>query len=158
MIWLNSIHVYSIVLHRIQVKQFGLISFLNYCCYVRPCPIRWYGSCVMSYDCWNITLNTGAISLATNLRILVGSKSGQLAFDGFKSESTFSIPLEVNSRSDMGVTGLHSKFCKFPVGSLVKTDVYWLLKASAFSVGSLNMLVCGFRTGILHVPDFLCLM
>jgi hypothetical protein len=28
------------------------------------------------------------------------------------------------------------------------------LRASAFSVGSLNMLVCGFSTGILLVPDF----
>jgi hypothetical protein len=27
---------------------------------------------------------------------------------------------------------------KFPVGSLVKTDMYWLFRASAFSVGSLN--------------------
>ena len=90
----------------------------------------------------NITLNTGAISLATSLRILVGSKSGPPAFDGFKSESNFSIPLEisleVNSRSDMGVSGLPSMLGKFPVGSLVKTDVYWLFRASAFSVGSLN--------------------
>jgi hypothetical protein len=49
-------------------------------------------------------------------------------------------------------------FGKFPVGSLVKTDVYWLFRASTFSLGSLNMLVCGFSTGILLVPDFSCLM
>ena len=87
------------------------------------------GTVPVSYDCWNITLNTGAISLATSLRILVGSKSGLLAFDGVKSERNFSIPLEVNSKSDMGLSGLPSMFCKFPVGSLVKADVYWLLRA-----------------------------
>jgi hypothetical protein len=37
--------------------------------------------------------------------------------------------LEVNSKSDMGLSGLPSMFCKFPVGSLVKADVYWLLRA-----------------------------
>ena len=74
----------------------------------------------MSYDCWNITLNTCAILLATSLRILVGSKSGPLAFYGFKSDSNFSIPLEVNSKSDMGVSGLPSMLGKFPVGSFVK--------------------------------------
>jgi hypothetical protein len=26
----------------------------------------------------------------------------------------------------MGLSGLPSMFCKFPVGSLVKADVYWL--------------------------------
>ena len=93
------------------------------------------GTVPVSYDCWNITLYTCAISLATSLRILVGSKSCPLAFDGLKSESNFTIPLEVNSKSDMGVSGLPSMFGKFPVGSLVKTDVYWLLRASAFSLG-----------------------
>jgi hypothetical protein len=110
----------------------------------------------VSYDCWNITLNTGAISLATSLLILVGSKFGPLAFDVFKFDSNFSFPLEVNSKSDIGVSGLPSKLGKFPVGSLVKTYVYLLRRDSAFSVGSLNMLVCG--TLILLVPDFLGLM
>ena len=90
------------------------------------------GTVPVSYDCWNITLNTGGISLAMNLRILVGSKSGPLAFDEFKSESNFSIPLEVNSKSDMGVSGLPAMFGKFSVGSLVKTDVCWLLKSFSF--------------------------
>jgi hypothetical protein len=70
----------------------------------------------VSYDCWNITLYTGAISLATILWILVGSKFCPLAFDGLKSESNFAIPLEVNSKSNMGVSGLPSMFGKFPVG------------------------------------------
>ena len=42
----------------------------------------------VSYDCWHIRFNTGAISFDANFSILAGTRSGPDAFTGFRFEET----------------------------------------------------------------------
>ena len=93
--------------------------------------------------------STGAISFDTVLSIPVGRRSGPDAFEGFKLFSNFSMPGTVNCMSDIGETGLLSNSGRSSSGSLVNCDVYWALRASAFSVESLMMMLSGFSTGML---------
>ena len=68
------------------------------------------------------------------------------------------MPGTVNCMSDIGETGMLSSIGWSSSGSLENCDVYWALRASAFSVGSLMMMLSGFSTGMLLSPDFFCLI
>jgi hypothetical protein len=71
------------------------------------------GTVPVSYDCWNITLNTGAISLATSLMILVGSKFGPYGYIKHKKSGTSNIKVphtNILSEPTEKVESLHNKY------------------------------------------------
>ena len=105
-----------------------------------------------------MTYNTGAISSDTIFKILVGSRSGSDAFQGFKLLSSMMIPGTVNCMSGIGVTGSLSISGRSSSGSRVNCDVYWVFRASAFPTVSLMMTWSAFRTSMLLSPAFFCLM
>ena len=69
------------------IRQVGLSSFLKTA--VMLACFQSSGTWSVLYDCWNMTLSTGAISSDANLSILAGTKSGPDAFAEFRLLSNF---------------------------------------------------------------------
>ena len=87
----------------------------------------------MSSDCCKMICKTGANVAACSLSILVGTWSSPVAFLGLSEASSFSTPATVTLISGITGKGLGPFDGMESASSLVKTELYWLDKASAFS-------------------------
>ncbi len=69
-------------------------------------PLQFFGTSPLSNDCWNSTFSTGAICSEYSFSILLGIRSGQMAFFGFSRFSKASTPFVVTNMSAIVGYGL----------------------------------------------------
>ena len=113
-------------------------------------------------DFWHISCREGAIVEARCFSTLGCRLSGPMDLCGFRSRSSFFMPsVDISMSSMFGYCFLflHQEWSEKSVGLfLVKTELNWALRISAFSLGESFSTPFSFKGDISTESGFLCLM
>ena len=110
---------------------------------------------LVSRLCWKFCCKMGPLIAAYCCSIVVGTKSGPIAFLGFRDLSDFISPGCLNVILSMSLN------CKIPVSDIlsvsssVNTDSHWSANASTFAVVMVNNFLWCFNAGM---PIWSCLL